>query len=458
MTVTPNPANVAAGETVQLTATLRDAAGATLTGRTVTWSSGATQVATVDEDGLVTGVAEGPATISAESEGQSGSTALTVAAVEPPPGGPGVVACRSLKDLEAEELRLMRMFPTNEEWTILDALTHSKCPAGGTMQLLGTLAPGLSRTMSRPAAAAEPPHLLIAAGSGANEVVSVRTASLLNVATQAATELEMVAKRVYHTATKLPNDRLLFVGGDSGIIAGPGTVRTLSSAEIFDLASEQFTATGSMSIARARHAAAPLPDGRVLVTGGLTPDGGGPNTIDVASAEIFDPATGTFSSTGSMTVTRFNHSAIALDDGRILVLGGNGRRSAEVYDAGTGAFSPVGDMEVNHGLGHRAVKLTDGRVLVVAGDGGTIQPTAVAEVFDPGTDEFTRVGDLTTTRMLHFAVLLEDTGEVLVGGGQDATGDLLASSEIFDPVTNAFRAIGDMPNPASEQAAAWVPE
>ena len=115
-------------------------------------------------------------------------------------------------------------------------------------------------------------------------------------------------------------------------------------------------------------------------------------------------------------------------------------------------------MEVNHGLGHRAVKLTDGRVLVVAGDGGTIQPTAVAEVFDPGTDEFTRVGDLTTTRMLHFAVLLEDTGEVLVGGGQDATGDLLASSEIFDPVTNAFRAIGDMPNPASEQAAAWVPE
>ena len=121
----------------------------------------------------------------------------------------------------------------------------------------------------------------------------------------------------------------------------------------------------------------------MLVTGGLVPAGVGPATIDDKTAEIFDPSSGTFSPTGDMTVPRFNHTAIALNDGRVLIVGGNGRNTAEVYDPTSGTFSAVGDMEVAHGLGHCAVKLLDGRVLVVGGDAGSIQPSAVVEIFDP---------------------------------------------------------------------------
>jgi galactose oxidase-like protein/Kelch motif protein len=194
-------------------------------------------------------------------------------------------------------------------------------------------------------------------------------------------------------------------------------------------------------------------------TGGLLPEGGGPATIDASSAEIFDPAAGTFTPTGSMTVPRFNHSALCLNNGRVLVLGGNGLRSAEVYHPASGTFSPVADMEVAHGLGHRTVKLLDGKVLVLGGDStvnGT--PSAVAEVFDPATNQFTRIADMTTTRELHFAVLIEDDGTVLIGGGQDASGDVLASAELYDPTNGSFTPVADMPLPGSEQAAVYVPE
>lgn len=158
-----------------------------------------------------------------------------------------------------------------------------------------------------------------------------------------------------------------------------------------------------------------------------------------------------------MAVARFNHSAITLNDGRVLVLGGNGLRSAEAYDPTSGTFSPVGDMAVAHGLGHRAVKLLDGKVLVVGGDSTThIQPSDVAEVFDPATDQFTRIANMTTTRMLHFAVLFETSGKVVIGGGQDASGDILKSTELYDPGTNTFTATEDMPAAGSEQAGVFV--
>ncbi|HEV2750218.1 MAG TPA: Ig-like domain-containing protein [Gemmatimonadales bacterium] len=81
VTVTPASASVQAGQTVQLTATLKDANGNILTGRTVTWSSNTTTVATVSSSGLVTTTVAGSATITATSEGQSGTSAITVTAV-----------------------------------------------------------------------------------------------------------------------------------------------------------------------------------------------------------------------------------------------------------------------------------------------------------------------------------------------------------------------------------------
>jgi hypothetical protein len=449
VTVSPNPVTVEAGATVQLTAVLEDSAGNELTGRAVSWSSDAGSVATVDGSGLVTGVSAGSAAISATSEGRTGSTALTVTAG--PNGSPAqarLVAGHGWKSPYSYCFHRNR----DNQWYALQDLIRAVGPAASVNALLGPVPPGIGAAARRPG---PDDRILIAGGGGAGNVIAIADAVLLDLNTGASTGLDMVAARVYHTTTPLSPSRVLFAGGTNGTIGGTESV--LSSAEIFDLAGEQFTATGSMGQARLRHAAAPLPDGRVLVTGGLVPEGGGPATIDVATAEIFDPATGSFAPTGDMTVTRFNHSAIALNDGRVLVLGGNGRQSAEVYDPASGTFSAVEDMQVVHGLGHRAVKLLDGRVLILGGDGGVIQPTAAAEIFDPATDEFTRISDMTTTRMLHFAVLMEDDGTVVIGGGQDATGEVLATAESYDPATGAFTPIEDMPLPGSEQNAVYVP-
>ena len=455
VTVTPNPASVGVGATVQLAAALEDASGNALSGRPVTWSSDAGGVATVNGTGLVTGVAAGTATITAESEGQSDAAEVTVStsSSEPPiptgqaaalvsngakfdPSGGLIaiavitIALRALdEDIEAAEASLSTPFTTGS-----GNLRSSRGRVGGA----SLTAPPITSSV------------LFAGGyEDATGFAATRRAMLYDPAANTATNLQMAAARIYYTLTQISGSRALLAGGFDGDAV-------LSSAEIFTESTKSFALTGSMGVARGRHAAAPLPDGRILVTGGLIPVGAGPDTIDTRTTEIFDPAAGSFSPGPDMTVARFNHSAIALDDGRVLVLGGNGLTSAEVYDPVAGGFSAVGDMEVVHGLGHRAVKLLDGRVLVLGGDGGIIQPTAAAEVFDPDTDEFARIDDMTSERMLHFAVLLEGDGKVLIGGGQDADGELLASMELFDPVANSFTATTDMPVEDSEQTAVFV--
>jgi hypothetical protein len=262
----------------------------------------------------------------------------------------------------------------------------------------------------------------------------------------------MSEARVRHAVTPMAGNLALVTGGFN---AGGGAIQ---SAEIFDLATRTFTPLDYMLVGRGGHAAAMLPDGRVLITGGWVPDGGGPHTpaSETSDTEIYDPELGTFLPNGDMSGgTRFNHSAVALDDGRVLLLGGDDRFTAEVFDPTAGTFTRVGDMSIVHGVGHAAVKLQDGRVLVLGGAKGDGIPSAVAEVFDPATDSFTRIEDMTTPRRHHFAVLLPN-GEVLIGGGENADGEILASAEIYDPVADTFTAIEDMPVAGTEQAAVAV--
>ena len=112
----------------------------------------------------------------------------------------------------------------------------------------------------------------------------------------------MSIDRIGHTATLLPNGKVLIAGGQT-----PGCcffVPTIfSSAELYDPATGSFTPTGDMTTARIGHTATLIPDGRVLVTGGfgLTDTGSGPRWGPLTSAELYDPAAGTFSATGSMS-------------------------------------------------------------------------------------------------------------------------------------------------------------
>ena len=217
---------------------------------------------------------------------------------------------------------------------------------------------------------------------------------------------EMSYTRGGHTATLLTGGLVLITGGWN-------LMGVLSSAELYDPASEKFTTIGSMSIRRGGCTATLLNDGRVLICGGTGRD-------VTASAELFDP-------TGSMTVPRYSHTATLLPGGRVLVAGGLTRRdavlaSAEVYDPGTGTFSAVGDMAEQR-CKQAAVGLSGGEILIL---GGTDETTwrghlALIERYDIETGKFVRIPDMKRPRArFGMAVAPLADGSLIVAGGDRA--------------------------------------
>jgi hypothetical protein len=434
VTVSPDPAVVQVGSSVQLTAVLEDAEGNPLSGRPVTWSSNAGGAAGVDADGLVTGVSVGSATITATSEGRNGAADVEVTTGEPQPLASGAVITLGG---EAPTRTALRYDPATRSFHPFDA---------------GSAIPPGSRSLSFGSPSATTSLLFVGGYASVSSAEPSPNGVVLDPETGESAPVVMSAARVRHAVTPMGGTLALVTGGFD---AGGVPIRT---AEIFDEATRTFTPSSAlMESSRYGHAAAMLDDGRVLVTGGwLGPSGsipGGP----LAETEIYDPASDFFSRGPDMSTWRVSHSAITLDDGRVLVLGGDGRASAEVYDPTVGAFTPVGAMSIIHGLGHATVKLQDGRVLVLGGARieTSTSASAVADMFDPATDSFTRIDDMTTPRQYHFAVVLRN-GEVLIGGGRNDDGEILASAEIYDPVADTFTAIEDMPVAATQQAAAAV--
>jgi len=181
-----------------------------------------------------------------------------------------------------------------------------------------------------------------------------------------------------------------------------------------------------MAHARWNHAATLLPTGQVLVVGGY--DFG--DTL--ASAELYDPATGLWTETGSMADERRLHTTTLLPNGQVLVAGGfsnvsGALTSAELYDPATGLWTETGSMATGRGL-HTATLLPNGQVLVAGGDGDTGVLTS-AELYDPASGTWTETGDLVNARFVHTATLLPN-GKVLAAGGQSCC-DSLASAELY---------------------------
>ena len=241
----------------------------------------------------------------------------------------------------------------------------------------------------------------------------------------------MAEPRQSHTATLLSNGKVLVAGGDN--VSG-----VLTSAELYDPATGLWTATGAMAGRRVNHTATLLPNGKVLVAGGSS-DGRGQGAI--ATAELYDPATGTWSPTAAMSTTRWFPTATRLPNGKVLVEGGYHQayiKTAELYDPVTGAWTLTGSLSTAD-WPHTSVMLADGRVMVAGGWNGSYLPQA--DVYDSATGIWTLTGSMSTGRHSHTLTLLPD-GKVLAAGGYNNS--ILSIAELYDPATGLWTGTSPM--------------
>ena len=302
--------------------------------------------------------------------------------------------------------------------------------------------------------------------------------------------------RMHHSATLLPDGRVLIIGGHA-------EGRAMAGAELWDPETASYSSTGPLAEARSWHTASLLPDGSVVVLGGFDRDPNDP----LASAERWDPVTGAFASAGSLLEPRSMHTATVLPDGMVLIVGGSTysdsgmmqpAATTELWDpvAGVTVTSRTGERYVGHNVGHTATLLPDGSVLFTQGFGaerwdpadGTISPAgsnikgrlsattsalldgtiliaggfeypevvASTELWDPATGVFEVAEPLIQARQAHTATVLPDGRVLVVGGG--AYPEPLDSAELRDPVSGTFSPAAPLATARAWHTATLLPD
>jgi WD40 repeat protein len=257
---------------------------------------------------------------------------------------------------------------------------------------------------------------------------------------QLSTALRMNMGRAAHTATLLADGKVLIAGG----FREEGTAEiAIASAEVYDPKTNTFSPTGEMKEARSGHTATLLPDGKVLIAGGW-------GLHDrLSAAELYDPHTGEFLAAASMAAPRAGMTATLLQNGQVLIAGGESADNtpqmiAEIYDFTANAFTLAGSLEQGRSA-HTATLLNNGTVLFTGGNTGNNKVLESAEIFDQAKREFTYTGSMNVVRYKHAAALLPD-GDVLVVGGSDQNDwrGKYTSAEIYEKQTGLFKQIPAM--------------
>lgn len=244
----------------------------------------------------------------------------------------------------------------------------------------------------------------------------------------------LITGRADYTSTLLPNGKVLVTGGI-------GATNVLASSELYDPATATWSTTGNITTARFGHTATLLPNGKVLVTGGMTTLSAPYNATN--TTELYDPATGNWTVKANMITVRDGHTATFLTNGKVLVSGGSDNSSyfasAELYDPSADTWTSTGSMANPHAW-HSATQLTNGKVLVAGGAGGS---TNSAELYDQLAGTWSATGNLTVGRSVHTAILLSN-GKLLVAGGWGSSLSNIASAELYDSVSGTWTSTGSL--------------
>jgi hypothetical protein len=289
---------------------------------------------------------------------------------------------------------------------------------------------------------------LVAGGRNFAFTQSLNSAELYDPVTEAFTPTgSMTGARWSHTATKLANGKVLVAGGFTNPTTSANAQPVLTSAELYDPATGTWTPTGSMSTRRALHVAQLLPNGKVLVAGGRTCNGPPPlacnSTFTTNTAELYDPATGSWVPATSMNNNRTTTSAVLLANGKVLVPAGfpGGQLTAETYDSATNTWSYTG-LLASQRARQGAMLLPNGDALVAAGAIGG-PPQLGSETYNPATNIWTPAGNVAQGRFNYFFTELPNGKVLIAGGAGGATAPTTA--EVYDPGTRTWANAGTLP-------------
>jgi hypothetical protein len=241
----------------------------------------------------------------------------------------------------------------------------------------------------------------------------------------------LTTAREFHTATLLPDGQVLVAGGE---VCVTGSCSVLASAELYDPATGAWTPTRSMTVARYGQTATLLPSGQVLAAGGPG-----------SSAELYTPATRTWAATGTMPFPHYEAVAGLLANGQVLVVCGVNDPgvnpcAADLYNPATGTWTSDGVAFLSAARNYSVVLLRDGQVLISGGENGTYPAketiTDAARLWDPATGASTVTGSMTVPREFHALIVLPD-GQVLAAGGETQNNkgqpSATASAELYTP-------------------------